>query len=264
MPPAPWRNCVEGLEFISMPAATVRTPRPRNSTAAGTGRRSLADAIYEQLKSEVFDFRLLPGDRFSESELADRLHVSRTPVREALYRMEREGYMEVHFKSGWSVAQIDFKQFENLYDLRLVLESEAVRRICAKAESAEMDKLAALWLVAPEERVHDSARISKMDESFHSSLLEIADNPEMSRVHHEITEKVRIIRRLGFSGPERVGKSYEEHGAIIKQILRHRADQAVMLLKSHIELSKAQAREITLHHLSEARQRLRPRKLKVV
>ena len=245
-----------------MNTATTRIPRPR--TPAGTGRRSLADAIYEQLKSEVFDFRLLPGDRFSETELADRLHVSRTPVREALYRMEREGYMEVHFKSGWSVCAIDFAQFENLYDLRMILETEAVRRLCATAPGTELDKLAELWLVEPDARVHDSARISKMDESFHSTPVEIAGNPEISRVHHEITEKVRIIRRLGFSGPERVGKSYDEHGAILKNILRHRADQAVMLLKSHIELSKAQAREITLHHLSEARQRLRPRNLKVV
>jgi DNA-binding GntR family transcriptional regulator len=212
----------------------------------------------------VFDFRLLPGDRFSESELADRLHVSRTPVREALYRMEREGYMEVHFKSGWSVCQVDFAQFENLYDLRLILESEAVRRACAQGESPGLARLAEFWLVEPEARVQDGARISKMDESFHSTLVEIADNPEIARVHHEITEKVRIIRRLGFAGPERINKSYDEHGAILKYILRNRADQAVMLLKSHIEISKAQAREITLHHLSEARQRLRPRKLKVV
>jgi DNA-binding GntR family transcriptional regulator len=239
----------------------LRNPRPRAGTG---GRRSLADAIYEQLKSEVFDFRLLPGDRFSESELAERLHVSRTPVREALYRMEREGYVQVHFKSGWSVAPIDFERFESLYDLRMVLEAETVLRLCADPHGAALEKLVELWLVAPEARVHDSARIAKMDENFHATLVEAADNPEITRVHREITERVRIIRRLGFSGPERVAKSYDEHGAILKSILRRRGDQAVVLLKSHIELSKAQAREITLHRLAEARQGLRSRKLKVV
>lgn len=242
-----------------MNVAPLRPPRPRN----GAGRRSLADAIYEQLKSEVFDFRLLPGDRFSESELAERLHVSRTPVREALYRMEREGYMEVHFKSGWSVAPVNFEQFENLYDLRMILESEAVRRLCENTRGSELDKLAELWLVPPEARVNDSARIARMDEGFHSTLVEAAGNPEIARVHREITERVRIIRRLGFSGPDRVAKSYDEHGAILKDILRRRGDQAAMLLKKHIELSKSQARQITLHHLAEARQGLRSRKLKV-
>lgn len=243
-----------------MNLAPLRNPRPR----ASPGRRSLADAIYEQLKSEVFDFRLLPGDRFSESELAERLHVSRTPVREALYRMEREGYVEVHFKSGWSVKPVDFEQFENLYDLRMILEAEAVRRLCATPPSPDLDKLAELWLVAPEARVHESARIAKMDENFHAALIESTGNPEIIRVHREITERVRIIRRLGFSGPERVAKSYDEHGAILRNILRRRGEHAVMLIKSHIELSKTQAREITLHRLAEARQGLRSRKLKVV
>jgi DNA-binding GntR family transcriptional regulator len=244
-----------------MNLAPLRNPRPR---ASPPGRRSLADAIYEQLKSEVFDFRLLPGDRFSESELAERLHVSRTPVREALYRMEREGYVEVHFKSGWSVKPVDFEQFENLYDLRMILEAEAVRRLCATPPSPDLDKLAELWLVAPEARVHESARIAKMDENFHAALIESTGNPEIIRVHREITERVRIIRRLGFSGPERVAKSYDEHGAILRNILRRRGEHAVMLIKSHIELSKTQAREITLHRLAEARQGLRSRKLKVV
>lgn len=246
-----------------MPAAPVRTTRSRN-TAASPARKSLADAIYEQLKSEIFDFRLLPGDRFSETDLAERLHVSRTPVREALYRLEREGYVEVQFKSGWSVCQVDFAQFENLYDLRMILEAEAVRRILAAGPSPELERLATFWLVPEAERIDDGARISKMDESFHATLVEIAGNPEMTRVHHEITEKVRIIRRLGFAGPQRIAKSYDEHGAILTQMLRGNADQAVALLQNHIGISKAQAREITLHHLSEARQRLRPRKLKVV
>jgi DNA-binding GntR family transcriptional regulator len=170
----------------------------------------------------------------------------------------------VHFKSGWSVKPVDFEQFENLYDLRMILEAEAVRRLCATPPSPDLDKLAELWLVAPEARVHESARIAKMDENFHAALIESAGNPEIIRVHREITERVRIIRRLGFSGPERVAKSYDEHGAILRNILRRRGEQAVMLIKSHIELSKTQAREITLHRLADARQGLRSRKLKVV
>ena len=64
---------------------------------------SLADQVYERIKQEIFDFVLLPGDRFTESEMASRHAVSRTPVRDALYRLEREGYLQVAFRSGWSV-----------------------------------------------------------------------------------------------------------------------------------------------------------------
>ena len=74
--------------------------------------RSLAETAYEKLKGEIFDFVLLPGDRFTETEIAQRLSMSRTPVREALYRLEREGYLTVHLRVGWSVRPYDFRQFE--------------------------------------------------------------------------------------------------------------------------------------------------------
>ena len=89
---------------------------------AKTRPDSLAEQVYAQLKADIFDFRLLPGDRFSEGEVAERMHASRTPVRQALYRLEREGYVEVYFRSGWQVKPFDFAYFEELYDVRIVLE----------------------------------------------------------------------------------------------------------------------------------------------
>ena len=61
----------------------------------------LADGAYAQLKQDIFDFQLVPGDRFSEAEVAERLGISRTPVREALFRLQREGYLDVTARSGW-------------------------------------------------------------------------------------------------------------------------------------------------------------------
>ncbi|HZS69257.1 MAG TPA: GntR family transcriptional regulator, partial [Burkholderiales bacterium] len=76
--------------------------------------KNLAEAVYRQVKSDIFEFRLLPGTRFSENEVAQRAKVSRTPVREALFRLEREGYLQVHPKSGWSVRALDFELLDNL------------------------------------------------------------------------------------------------------------------------------------------------------
>lgn len=61
---------------------------------------SRADQAYLALKQDIFNFRLLPGDNFTESEVAERVTVSRTPAREALFRLERDGYLQVHFRSG--------------------------------------------------------------------------------------------------------------------------------------------------------------------
>ena len=103
--------------------------------AIGDGYPQIADpspeAVYQQIKMDIFEFRLLPGARFSENEIAARARVSRTPVREALLRLQREGFVDVLPKSGWMVRPLDFERFEHLYDARIVLELDAVRKLCA-------------------------------------------------------------------------------------------------------------------------------------
>ena len=108
--------------------------------ASAPPERSLADTAYDKLKASIFDFELLPGDRFSETDIAERLRMSRTPVREALYRLEREGYLQVHLRVGWSVRPFDFRQFENFYDLRLILEEASVTRLCDLPERARASR----------------------------------------------------------------------------------------------------------------------------
>jgi len=217
------------------------------------GERTLADTAYAKLKNNIFEFELLPGDRFSETDIAGRLGMSRTPVREALYRLEREGYMQVHFRVGWSVRAFDLTQFENLYDLRLVLEMASVQRLCDRADRPDLDALRVTWLAPAAERPADCAQMCNLDEAFHAALVEAAGNPEVARCHREVAERIRIIRRLDFTQEHRVERTYEEHAHILRAVIRRRADQATLLLRTHIEASKAEVRKITLHRLSTAR-----------
>jgi DNA-binding GntR family transcriptional regulator len=234
-------------------------PFPLPPPAIDEAPASLADLAYAQIKQDIFDFRLIAGDRFSESAIAEQLGMSRTPVRDALSRLQREGYLEVHFRSGWSVKPFDFEQFEHLYDLRMVLETTAVRRLCETfmMESANNeDRLRTLknfWLATKAARIRDGQQVSEMDEMFHLSLVAAAGNPEMARVHREVTERIRIIRRLDFTTPARIEETYNEHAQILRAVIARRADQAAMLLRSHIEASKAEVRKITLHRLYTAR-----------
>ena len=219
---------------------------------------NLAERIYGQLKDDIFEFRLLPGDRFSEGEIAERVAASRTPVRQALYRLEREGYLEVYFRSGWQVKPFDFAHFEELYDVRIVLELAAVKRLCdreAGETPAPLDELKRIWMVAPEQRLEDGREVSRLDERFHCQLVEATGNREMARLHGEVSEKIRIIRRLDFTQTPRVEATYDEHARILGAILSRRCEEAQLLLKTHIEVSKAEVRKITLHMLHSARQR---------
>jgi DNA-binding GntR family transcriptional regulator len=216
-------------------------------------KSNLAATVYAQLKSDIFDFRLLPGDRFTETEVAERLGVSRTPVREALYKLERDGYLFVSSRNGWNVQPFDFEAFENLYDVRVILELAAVRKLCEMADKPALDALKDIWLVPVERREREPQAICDLDEQFHAGLVAAAGNPETARIHAEITGRIRIIRRLDFTQDTRIDSTYDEHAQILRNIMRRKADPACMLLKAHIEGSKAVVRQITLHRLHTAR-----------
>lgn len=212
----------------------------------------LSETVYDRLKQDIFEFRLLPGDRLTETELAETLGVSRTPVRQALHRLEQEGYLKLAFRNGWNVLPFDFDRFEQLYDLRIILELAAVQQICDAETQADLSALAALWLVPAKERLSDARAVSENDEAFHQGLLTATGNAEMARVHRDITEKIRIIRRLDFTKQERIGATYDEHAEILRLLMQRKSAQVAMLLKAHIAASKAEVRKITLHTLRTA------------
>lgn len=218
--------------------------------------QSLAEGIYQTLKDDVLSFRLLPGDWFSEGELAERLAVSRTPVRQALHRLQREGYVQVHFRSGWQVCSLDMQLFEELYEVRIVLEQEALRRLCQRAQPevpALLQPLLETWLVPADQQLSDGPTVAELDERFHCQLLDAAGNREMARLHAHISERIRLLRRLDFTEQPRIDLTYAEHGQILQAVVARDWPRAQALLAGHIQASKAQVRRITLHHLQSVR-----------
>lgn len=221
-------------------------------------RVSLADEAYGRLKQDLGDFVWVPGDRFTELEVCDRLKMSRTPVRQALLRLQTEGHVEVLFRNGWRVRPFDFERLDQLYDLRLLIETEAVRRLSEgrvtgdeARSSALLKSLAATWLAPRSRRVADPEEISRMDEAFHLTLVEATGNAEMLSVHQDITDRIRYVRRLDFTQRPRVEATYEEHGKILQAIASGRANQSAILLKAHVETSRLEVRKITLHQVQQ-------------
>ncbi len=235
------------------PAPTAELPT-RRPAAAGT----LAERAYDLVKGMIFGFDLMPGQRFSEAELTERLVVSRTPLRQALQRLEREGFLRVFPKLGWQVAPLDFEVYDELYDLRVLIECDAARRLAEAEARPALRPLAEHWLVPAAERLADGVEVARLDELFHAALVLASGNRAMARVHHEITERIRIIRRLDFTKPARLAITYDEHARILRAITRRRADEAQRLLRAHIEQSKLEVRQITLEMLYRQRRPAAP------
>ncbi|THU00309.1 GntR family transcriptional regulator [Lampropedia puyangensis] len=228
-----------------------------DSPVADVPRASRADEVYQRLKADISKFFLVPGDRFTEGGICERLQVSRTPVRQALYRLQQEGYVEVLFRAGWRVLPIDFRRFEELYDVRKLLEVGAVRRLCIEPagllQSACYDELASIWLAPAAQRELDPVLVGGLDEAFHCALVAAVGNREMARVHRDLTDHIRMIRRLDFTWAARIESTYDEHGRILRAIVARRGDEAARLLGAHITASQAEVRKITLHQIYMAK-----------
>ena len=143
----------------------------------------------------------------------------------------------------------------------MVLETTAVRRLCedglrrgVTVDDTLINELIDIWLVPTAQRSSDMAQVSQWDEGFHCALVLAAGNAEMARVHRDVTERIRVIRRLDFTKQARIEATYEEHGKILKAIQRKRGEEAAMLLRAHIETSQAEVRKITLHQVHMALQ----------
>jgi DNA-binding GntR family transcriptional regulator len=221
--------------------------------ACGEARRPLERDVYQRIKDDIFEFRMPPGQRYSEQVLATALKVSRTPLRFALHVLAKEGYLDrVDGHSCWQVKPLDLAYYEDLYDFRMNIETIAVRRLCATDTMSELLERGAFWRVPKKQRVLDGKEVAREDEQFHRTLVQLAGNREMLRTFDNLTERIRIIRRLDFINPERIAAAYDEHAKILQMLLARKAESAEMLIKAHINESRTEIRHITLHRLSLA------------
>ena len=138
-----------------------------------------------------------------------------------------------------------------------MLETTAVHRLCdgaSKINQLQLDALANIWFVSIADRSLDAKQVAQWDEAFHCTLVAAAGNAEMARVHRDVTDRIRVIRRLDFTKQPRIDATYDEHSKILQAVQHKRGNQTALLLRTHIQTSQSQVRKITLHQVHLARQ----------
>lgn len=218
----------------------------------GSSSDNLSELVYQRIKNDIFDFKLMPGERFTESEIAQTYEVSRTPTRQALYRLQQEGYVEVAFRSGWTVRPLNLQYYDELYEMRIMIERFAIQKMSTLPchEIEEIQNLLRIWKVDAVNYVQDLKTMAHIDEDFHCAIVRAAGNQEMANLHQEISEKIRIIRRLDFSKSNRIEATYIEHQQILNAILQHQTNAALNMISTHIQQSRDEVKKITLAMLN--------------
>jgi DNA-binding GntR family transcriptional regulator len=185
-------------------------------------------------------------------------------VREALQRLQRDGLMQGYVRGGWEVVPVDFKRYEDLYEMRRVIELHAVTRLCrdgATIDQSLIDGLQTVWCCPVSERLVDGLQVATLDEVFHQTLVLATGNLEMATTFDRLTDRVRIVRRLDFLYSDCVQLTYDEHAAILAGIAARDSATALRLMATHIEDSHTSVQQLTLHHLHSVRTGARAERL---
>ena len=244
--------------------ATAAQREPLRVTSTTSSPASRADLVYLSVREDIFDMHLLPGDRVTEASIAERFGVSRTPAREALQRLQGDGLMRGYVRGGWEVVPIDFKRFDDLYEMRQLIESFALAKLFGtdgrlRPEVAQLvDRLEQVWSVAPEQRTRAGRDMVVLDEAFHQALVGAADNAELGSAMQRVTDRIRVVRRLDLVRGDCIAETYEEHLAILAALRAGDRERALGLLAHHIEGSRAGVRTMTAERLRHARSATKP------
>lgn len=192
------------------------------------------DRLYHELKAMAVAFELKPDARINESELAETLGASRTPLREALNRLVAEGLLTYQPRKGFFCRPLQPKAIFDLYEARLAVEKEAVRLACERADPADVAELrASLETVRPGKRQHEVRALVESDERFHVAIARLAANDELVRILENINARIRFVRWIDMEYRRQM--TYGEHQAIVEAIGARDADAALALVTGHVE-----------------------------
>lgn len=194
------------------------------------------EAVLAELRLSIISGELRPGEQVLQDALAERFGVSRVPLREALKILEGEGQVIYRPHRGYFVAELDIDDLREVYRIRDLLESEAVRVAVPQITG---DELAALTMALEDvERASASGDLVTMAEAnrrFHFGLIEAAQMPRLSRLVRVLWDATDVYRSLYYSDGGHREAVNDEHSAVLEAVRAGDADRAEALLRTHRE-----------------------------
>ena len=198
---------------------------------------SLGEEVYAVLFAQIMSLKIAPGARITIDALARDLGVSPTPVREALGRLEGEGLIHKTHLVGYRAApQLSRRQFDDLYDMRLMLEPYAAAKA---AEAISEDSLATLAAIGREmaEGEQDYGRFAQLDQRFHDEIARAGGNGLVEEALDRLHTHVHLFRLMYHSTVTQ--GALREHAALVAALQQRDGPKAAKLMRAHIERSRA-------------------------
>jgi DNA-binding GntR family transcriptional regulator len=215
------------------PPVGVDSREPRNSS-------SLTGLAYETLKEEILSTRLRPGEAVPTERLTATLGVGRTPIREAVLRLEKEGLVEIRPRMGTFVSALNLREIREMYEVRRTLEGLAARRA---SRHASADRLAdAERGLGPYRgadpatlRAEDYAGMQEAGQALHRLIVDTCQNEVLARLIRSLQDHFRRFRSLSRTLPQKLLTSHAQHLEILEALKARDEDRAERLVHEHFD-----------------------------
>lgn len=201
--------------------------------------RTLSQQAYEYLRQEILAHRLAPGQRLREIELAERMNISRAPIREALQALAAEGLVTIYPRRGAIVARLSPKEFLEFSQVREALEALAVRLAVPYLSSDDIETLNNInEAMRQEGQVHNVDRFFELNARFHALFVQRSGNSFLQDIYSQLMDHLKRYRLKTVHLRKGIEHSVIEHEGILEAVERLDPDEAARLMAEHIRVPR--------------------------
>lgn len=203
------------------------------------GRKPLGQHVFENLKQAIIQGDVAPGDRLVENRIAEAMEISRTPVREAIHKLEREGFLRKLPHGGFAVVGITPEDIEETFGIRCVLERYAARLAAINHREEELkpleEKITEFQRCLDDGRMEDLPRINT---AFHNLLYGLCRSPRLVKMISDLRDQIYRFRRIILQVEQMARVSNEDHRRMLRAIRERDVEKVEDLVEEHIMRGK--------------------------
>jgi len=208
---------------------------------------TLSGLVQEEILRGIKSGELTVGSRLNESELSQRLGVSRSPLREAFRALEEAGLVRLEKNRGVFIRDLSDEEAAELYDVRAGLDEMVGRRLAPRITDRQLSELAELLTELETTSVRDGVnRYFALNVSFHDRVVEMTGNATLLRLYRQVVNRMHLLRRRGFSLAGSSSASHAEHRAILDALATRDPEVAARAMRQHVQ--NGFQRALAAHH----------------
>ena len=198
--------------------------------------KPLRELVCEHIREAIINGTFAPGERLMEIQMADEMGVSRTPVREAIRKLEMEGFVVMIPRRGTYVSNMSIKDTNDVYEIRISLDTLAAGLAAERISDEELEELQRLLVkVGAAIEKNDMAKVVEADIEFHDVLYKASRNERLRNIINNLREQITVIRGVSMRYPGRLKDTQDEHRRLVECISARNVEKSQEMARIHLE-----------------------------